>query len=75
MAINSSLAREGFRQGLGGIVGERSRPKYAEWSREGTPKHGTQVLASCATPRELDYFPALVFQQHGKQPTLRKCER
>jgi hypothetical protein len=75
MAINSSLAPEGSRQRLEGIVDERSRPNYAEWSREGTPKRGTQVLASCATPGQLDYFPALVFQQHGEQPTLRKSQR
>ncbi len=75
MAINSSLAREGSRQGLGGIVDERSRPNYAEWSRDGTPKRGTQVLALCATPGQLDYSSALLFQQHGEQPALRKSQR
>ncbi len=75
MAINSSMAPQGSRQGLGGIVDERSRRNCAEWSREGTPKSGTQVLASCATLGQLDYFTALVRQQHREQPTLRKSQR
>jgi hypothetical protein len=75
MAINSSLAPEGSRQGLGGIVDERSRPNYAEWSREGTPKRGTQVLALCATPGQLDDCVALTLQQDSEQPTLRKSQR
>jgi len=75
MAINSSLAPEGSRQGLWGIVDERSRLNCAEWSREGTPKSGTQVLASCATPSQLDHSTTLVFKQNSKQPTLRKGQR
>jgi hypothetical protein len=40
---------------------------------EGTPNGGTHVLAVCATLGQLDYFAALVFQQHGEQSALRKC--
>ena len=57
------------------MVDARSRPEYAEWSREGTPKRGTQVLASRATPGQLDYFTTLVFKQNSKQSTLRKGQR
>jgi len=69
------MTPQGSRQGLGEIVDERSRPNCAEWSREGTPKSGTQVLASCATLGQLDYFTALVRQQHSKQSTLREGQR
>jgi hypothetical protein len=30
------------------------------------------MLAFCATPGRLDCLTALLFQQHGKQSTLRK---
>ena len=43
-----------------------------EWPNEGTPKGDTQVLGVYATPRQLDCFAALAFQQHGEQPTLCK---
>jgi hypothetical protein len=33
------------------------------------------VLAVCATPGQLDYFTALVFQQYGEQSTLCKGQR
>jgi hypothetical protein len=40
--------------------------------REATPKGGTQLLAVCATPGQLDHFAALVLQQRAKQSALRK---
>ncbi len=39
---------------------------------EGTPKGGTHLLAVCATPGHLEYFVALVLQQHSQQSALRK---
>jgi hypothetical protein len=49
-------------------VGAVSAPRPSE----GTPKGGTQVLAVCATPGHLEYFVALVLQQHGQHSALRK---
>jgi hypothetical protein len=71
----SSVSRDGSDRGLGRIVDAGSRPKYAEWPNEGTPKGGTQMLAVCATTGRLDHFTALLFEQNSKQPTLRKGQR
>ena len=40
--------------------------------RDATPKGGTQLLAVCVTPGQLDHFAALVLQQRAKQSALRK---
>jgi len=72
---DSNLTRDGSHQWLGRIVGERSRRERTERPTEDAPKGCTQVLAVCATPGQLDYFTALLFQQHGEQPTLRKGRR
>ena len=58
--------------GSGGIVEELWRRERAPRPSEGTPKGGTQVLAVCTAPRQLEYFVALALQQHGQQSTLRK---
>jgi hypothetical protein len=50
----------------GGTVSARRQP------REDTPKGGTQLLAVCATPGQLDHFAALMLQQHGQQSALGK---
>ena len=63
---DSCVAREGSHQGPGGIAGERSCRERTERPSEGIPKGGTQVLAVCATPGQLDYFVALALQQHGQ---------
>ena len=55
-----------------GVVDERSCRERAVRPSEGIPKGGTNVLALCATPGQLDYFVALALQQHGKQSALRK---
>jgi hypothetical protein len=44
----------------------------ARQPREATPKGGTQLLAVCATPGQLDHFAARVLQQRAKQSALRK---
>jgi len=67
---DSGAARDGFYQRLGGIVDVHSCHERTEWPNEGTPNGGTQVLGVYATPRQLDCFAALAFQQHGEQPTL-----
>jgi hypothetical protein len=72
---DSNLTRDGSHQRLGRIVEERSCRERTEWPTEDTPKGCTHVVAVCATPGQLDYFTALLFQQHGKQPTLRKGRR
>ena len=69
---DSSVARDGADQGLGGIVDESSRCERAVRPSEGIPKGGTHVLAVCATLGQLDYFVALALQQHGEQSALRK---
>ena len=69
---NSSVARDGADQGLGGIVDERSCRECAPRPSEGLPKGGTQVLAVCVTPGQLDDCVALALQQHGQQSALRK---
>ena len=48
-------------------AGERTK-----WPSEGIPKGGTQVLAVCVTPGQLDDCVALALQQHGEQSALRK---
>ena len=65
-------ARDGSDKGLGRIADERWRRERTVRPSEGTPKGGTQVLAVCATPGQLDYSVALVLQQQGQQSALRK---
>src|SRR4030095_7019034 len=69
---DSSVARDGADQGLGGIVDGRSCGECAARPSKGTPNGDTHVLAVCAAPSELDYFVALALQQHGQQSALRK---
>ena len=69
---NSSVARDGADQGLGGIVDERWCGECTARPSEGTPNGGTHVLAVYATLGQLDYFVALALQQHGQQAALRK---
>jgi hypothetical protein len=69
---DSRVARDSSHQGLGRIVDKRWRRERAVRPSEGIPKGGTNVLALCATPGQLDYFVALALQQHGKQSALRK---
>ena len=54
-----------------GVVDERSCRERTKWPSEGLPKGGTQVLAVCVTPGQLDDCVALALQQHGEQSTLR----
>jgi len=69
---DSSVPGEGSDKGLGGIVDDRWRRERAVRPSEGTPKGGTQVLAVCVTPGQLDDCVALALQQHGEQSTLRE---
>jgi hypothetical protein len=69
---DSSAARDGSDKWLGRIADERSRRERAVRPSEGTPKSGTHLLAARATPGKLDYFVALVLQQHGQYSALRK---
>jgi hypothetical protein len=69
---DSSVAQDGPDKGFGRIVDEPSRRERAVRPSEGIPKGGTQVLAVCTTPGQMDYFGALALQQHGQQPALRK---
>jgi hypothetical protein len=69
---DSRVTRDGSDKGLGRIVDKRWRRERAVRPSEGIPKGGTNVLALCATPGQLDYFVALALQQHGKQSALRK---
>jgi len=69
---NSSAPGDGSDKGFGGIVDQGWRRKRAVRPSEGTPKSGTHLLAVRATPGQLDYFVALVLQQHGQHSTLRK---
>jgi hypothetical protein len=69
---DSRVTRDGSDKGLGRIVDERWRRERAVRPSEGIPKGGTNVLALCATPGQLDYFVALALQQLGKQSALRK---
>ncbi len=55
-----------------GVVDERSCRERTKWPSEGLPKGGTQVLAVCVTPGQLDDCVPLALQQHGEQPALRK---
>jgi hypothetical protein len=55
-----------------GVVDERSCLERTKWPSEGLPKGGTQVLAVCVTPGQLDDCVALALQQHGEQSALRK---
>jgi hypothetical protein len=69
---DSSAPGDGSDKGFGGIVDQCWRRKRAVRPSEGTPKSGTQVLAVYPTPGQLDYFVALVLQQHGQHSALRK---
>jgi len=59
------------RDGSDKIVDQRWRRERAVRPSERIPKGGTNVLALCATPGQLDYFVALALQQHGEQSALR----
>jgi hypothetical protein len=72
---DSSVARDGADQGLGGIVDGRCCGECAARPSEGIPNGGTQVLAVCAAPGQLDYSATLALQQHGQQSALRKGRR
>jgi hypothetical protein len=54
------------------IADQRWRRERAVRPSERVPKSGTNMLALCATPGQLDYFVALPLQQHGQQSALRK---
>jgi hypothetical protein len=69
---DSSVPRDGSRNGLGGIVDEPWRTERAPRPSEGTPKGGTHVFTVCATPGQLDNCVALALQQDGEQSTLRE---
>ena len=69
---DSRVTRDGSDKGLGRIPDEGWRRECAVRPSERIPKGGTNVLALCATPGQLDYFVALALQQHGEQPALRK---
>jgi hypothetical protein len=49
-------------------VGAVSAPRPGE----STPKGGTHLLAARTTPGQLEYFVALVLQQHGQHSALRE---
>jgi hypothetical protein len=59
---DSWCARHGSDKGLGRIPDEGWRRERAVRPSEGIPKGGTNVLALCATPGQLDYFVALALQ-------------
>jgi hypothetical protein len=69
---DSSAPGDGSDKGLGGIVEQLWRRERAVRPSEDTPKGGTHLVAVCATPGQLDYFVALVLQQHGQHSALRK---
>jgi hypothetical protein len=69
---DSRVTRDSSDQGLGRIAGEGWRRERAVRPSERIPKGGTNVLALCAMPGQLDYFVALALQQHGEQSALRK---
>ena len=69
---DSRVTRDGSDKGLGGIPDDGWRRERAVRPGERIPKGGTNVLALCATPGQLDYFVALALQQHGEQSVLRK---
>jgi hypothetical protein len=71
---DSSVAREGSHNGLGRIADERWRRERTPRPSEGIPKGGTDVLAVCVTPGQLDDCAALALQQHGEQSALREHE-
>ena len=54
------------------VVDERSCLKRTKWPSEGLPKGGTQVLAVCVTPGQLDDCVALASQQDSEQSALRE---
>ena len=58
-----------------GVVDECSCRERTKWPSEGLPKGGTQMLAMCVTPGQLDDCVALALQQHGEQSALRKRKR
>jgi len=66
------VAPAGFHNGLGGIVEQRWPRERAPRPSECTPKGGTQALALCTAPGQLEYFVSLALQQHGEQSALRK---
>ena len=69
---DSRVTRDSSDKGLGRIPDQRWRRERAVRPSEGIPKGGTNVLALCATPGQLDYSVALALQQHGEQSALCK---
>jgi hypothetical protein len=69
---DSSAARDGSHNGLGGITDEPWRRARAPRPSEGTPKGSTHVLAVRVTPGQLDDCVALALQQGGEQSALRE---
>jgi len=59
---DSSAVRDGSHKGPGGIGDEPWRRERAPRPSEGIPKGGTQVLAVCVTPGQLDDCVALALQ-------------
>jgi hypothetical protein len=55
-----------------GVVDERSRRNRTKWPSEGLPNGGTQMLAMCLMPGQLDACVPLALQQHGEQSAFRK---
>jgi hypothetical protein len=68
----SRVTRNSSDKGLGRIPADGWRRERAVRPSELIPKGGTNVLAVCATPGQLDCFVALALQQHGEQSALRK---
>ena len=69
---DSRVTRDGSDKGLSRIADQRWGRERAVRPSEGIPKGGTNLLALCASPGQLDYFVALALQQHGEQSALRK---
>src|SRR4029077_14393774 len=55
-----------------GVVDERSCRERTRWPSEGLPNGGTQMLAMCLMPGQLDDCVPLTLQQHGEQSAFRK---
>jgi hypothetical protein len=69
---DSRVTRSSSDKELRRIPDEGGRRERVVRPSERIPKDGTNVLALCATPGQLDYFVALALQQHGEQSALRK---
>ena len=69
---DSRVTRSSSDKELRRILDEGGRRERAVRPSERIPKGGTNVLALCATPGQLDYFVALALQQYGQQSALRE---